>query len=295
MKNLEGIMCALVTPLTPEGNVDSEKMEKLVEFQIEKGIHSLLVLGGTGEYSALSMEEREAAVKAAVKASAGRVPVVAGVLEPGIGECMKFCKACIEAGADALLVLTPFYIHPTQEGIYNFYKKLNDELQFPILIYNIPYKTSVNCLAPTTERILKDLPHVFGMKECCPDFSQALDDLRRFGETSCVLSGEEFLATQEMLCGAKGAIMATANLVPEVWLEIYGLVKEGKAKEAREKTYQYFDLFKMMFAEVNPGPLKYAMGLAGLDVGSTRVPLVEPSDGLKSQIKAEMIKLGIIE
>lgn len=294
MKQYHGIMTALVTPLTKENKVDEVKMAKLVDFQIENGVGSLLVLGGTGEYSALTVEERVHAVEATVKASAGRVPVVAGVLDPGIGEAVKCGKLFQAAGADALLVLTPFYVHPNQDGIIDFYKKFDQELNMPFMVYNIPYRTYVNILPETVEALVDALPNLIGIKECSPSFGQALELIHRVGDRISVLSGEEFLCGGEMLLGADGAVMATANLVPDVWVKVYQAAAKQNISEMRTLLKTYFPLFKLLFKEINPGPLKYAMGRIGIDAGELSIPLKAPSAALQAEIDAEMKKLGIL-
>ena len=294
MKKFHGIMTALVTPLTKENTVDEPKMAKLVDFQIENGVSSLLVLGGTGEYPALTMEVRAQAVRTVVKAAAGRVPVVAGILEPGIGEAVKCGKLCKEAGADALLVLAPYYVHPTQEGIIDFFKKFDEELNMPFLLYNIPYRTYVNVLPETVEKLVDMLPNLVGMKECSPNFGQALEVIHRVGDRISVLSGEEFLCGGEILLGADGAVMATANLVPDVWVKIYNAAAEKNVDEVRALLKKYFPLFKLLFKEINPVPLKYAMGRIGIDAGEISIPLRAPSEGLQAEIDAELKKLGIL-
>lgn len=291
----DGITTAIVTPLMPDGcGVDAPALADLVERQLKAGINGLLVLGGTGEYSALTFEQRVVAVKTTVDAAKGRVPVMAGVLEPGIGECIKQSRAFIAAGADSLLVLTPFYVHPTQEGIYQFYKKMDEALHFPFLVYNIPYRTSVNALPETIERLTDDLPNMIGMKECSPSFGQAQTVIRIAGDKCDVLSGEEFLMAAEVSIGACGGIMASANLLPELFLEVYALAKAGKDREAYQLLGKYTPLINLLFKETNPGPLKYAMNLAGIKVGGVSLPLLDPADDLKAAIAAEMKKLRII-
>lgn len=295
LKNFEGIMTALVTPLTRDNTVDVPKLEKLIDFQLENGVKGLLILGGTGEYSALTMEVREQAAQETVRYTNGRVPVVAGVLEPGIGECIKFCQACKRAGADGLLVLTPFYVHPTQDGIADFFRAVDQAVDMPLLIYNIPYRTNVNILPETVEQLVSERPNIVGMKECSPSFGQAVELIQRVGDQICVLSGEEFLMSGEILMGAKGAIMASANLIPDVWVRLYELAAQRKTQELAALLKQYYPLIKLLFKEINPGPLKYAMGRIGLDMGPVSIPLREPSDALKAELDAEMKKLGLLK
>ncbi len=293
--DLTGITSAIVTPLTEEYTVDEAAMKRLIDFQIERGINSLLVLGGTGEYSALTMEVREQAVLSAVKCSNGRLPVIAGVLETGLGEAAKFALKAKASGADAILVVTPYYIHPDQEGLIDWYKRLDAAVKMPMLIYNIPYRTYVNIQPKTVKAIADACPDVIGIKECSPNLGQAIDLIRTCGEQITLLSGEEFLCTSEILLGMKGGIMATANLVPDVWAEIYNKASAGKNEEATKILMKYYQLFKLLFSEINPGPLKYALNLIGLDCGPVASPLHEPTDKLKKEIKEELTSLGIIK
>ncbi|MGM9662563.1 MAG: 4-hydroxy-tetrahydrodipicolinate synthase [Oscillospiraceae bacterium] len=292
--HFEGIMTALVTPLTCENTVDVPKLEKLIDFQLANGVKGLLILGGTGEYSALTMEAREQAVRETVRYTAGRVPVVAGVLEPGLGEAIKFSRLCKAAGADAILLLAPYYVHPTQDGIVDFYRAVDAAVDMPMFVYNIPYRTYVNVLPETVERMCEEMPNIIGMKECSPNFGQAVELIHRVGDRISVLSGEEFLMSGEILMGAKGAVMASANLIPDVWVKLYELAAARKADELSALLKQYYPLIKLLFKEVNPGPLKYAMKLKGLDMGCLSIPLREPSDTLKAELKAEMERIGLL-
>ena len=193
MLKLDGIMTALVTPLNSDGTVDEQALTALIDYQIAHKVHSLLLLGGTGEYTSMTMEERFRAVDITVKAVNKRVPLVVGVLETGVGECLKFCKYCKNAGADAMLVLTPFYIMGTQDALAEFYKTLDREVDMPILIYNIPYRTNVNVLPDTVVRLTKEMKNLVGIKECA-SMTQAMEVLLKAGDKISVLTGDEFSA-----------------------------------------------------------------------------------------------------
>ena len=290
-----GIMTALITPLKEDRcTVDTEALAKLIEFQLAHKVNSFLILGGSGEYCALSQEQRMAAVETCVKTVNGRVPIMAGVLETGLGECLKVCKDFIAAGVDSLLILTPYYVHATQEGLYQYFKAVEAALQFPFAVYNIPYRTMVNCEPATIERLAEDCPHMIGMKECSPNFQQAQEVINRAAAKCDILSGEENLMAAEVACGAEGGIMATANLLPDLFVELYALGKAGKVQEASARLHEYLPLIKLLFKETNPGPMKYAMSLAGMNVGGVALPLIDPGDELKAAIKAEMQRMGVI-
>lgn len=291
----EGILTALVTPMIDHFQVDEEKLRQLVDIQIDSGIHGLVMLGGTGEYAALSAEERQRAVRIAKEQAAGRVPVVAGVLEPGFGECMKACKAFEAQGVDALLVLTPFYLSPSQPGIIDYFQRIDQAVNTPIILYNIPYRTSVNMTPETVETIVNTTKNVVGIKECSPDLGQNIDLLRRVGNRISVLSGEEFLAASVMAYGACGGIIATANVLPEIWIELYNKSMAGQHKEATDMVKKYIPLFKALFREANPGPIKYAMRQLGLPAGTACTPIPsEPSKDTRDLIDRLLNEFGLL-
>ena len=293
--NFQGILTALVTPMDEQFQVDEAKLRQLVNIQIDSGIHGLVMLGGTGEYAALSAEERQRAVRIAKEEAAGRVPVVAGVLEPGFGECLKACKAFDSMGVDALLVLTPFYLSPSQPGIIDYFQRIDQAVNTPIILYNIPYRTSVNMTPDTVETIVNTTKNVVGIKECSPDLGQNIDLLRRLGSRISVLSGEEFLAASVMTYGACGGIIATANVLRKVWLELYEKSVAGQYKEATDIVKQYIPLFKALFREANPGPIKYAMRKLGLPAGLASTPIpAEPSQETRDLIDRLLTEFGLL-
>ena len=294
MMKLEGIMTALVTPLKQDGTVDEAALKALIEYQIAHKVNSLLLLGGTGEYTSMTMEERFRAVDITIKAVNKRVPLIVGVLEPGVGECLKFCKYCRQAGADAMLVLTPYYIMGTQDALVEFYCTMDREVDMPILIYNIPYRTNVNVLPDTVVRLTREMKNLVGIKECAA-MSQAMELLVKVGDKINVLTGDEFSAVSLMAMGAKGAVMATANVVPDAWVKMYELVKAGEIKQAMDMSLDYFSLFKALFSENYISPLKYAMNKADVPWGEAKLlPLLEAKDETKAWVDRELTRLGVI-
>ena len=294
MMELNGIMTALVTPFNGDGTVNEKELTALIDYQIAHKVHSLLLLGGTGEYTSMTMEERRRAVDISVKAVNKRVPLLVGVLETGISECLNFCQYCKAAGADALLVLTPFYFVATQDALVEFYTTVDKAVDIPILIYNIPYRTNVNVLPDTVVRLTKEMKNLTGIKECA-SMSQAMEVLLKAGDQINVLTGDEFSAVSLMAMGVKGAVMATANVVPDAWVEMYSLVKAGRIQEAMDMSLNYFPLFKALFSENYVSPLKYAMTKAGAPGGEgLLLPLVPPKPETVAWVDAEMKKLGLI-
>lgn len=294
MIDLSGIMTAIVTPLNADRSLNEEQLKKLIDFQIDHKVQSLLALGGTGEYTALSAEVRRQTVDAAVKFADGRLPVVIGNLETGIGESIAFTRYCADAGADAVMVMTPYYVHASQQGLIDFYMELDQSVDIPLLVYNIPYRTCVNMTADTLEYLTGHMKHLVGIKECNNSPAQAIDMIRRVGSKINFLSGEEFLSVMLMALGAKGAVMASANLIPDVWVKIHRLVSEHKTQDAMDLFGNYTELIAAMFSETNPGPLKYGMELIGVPCGSTAIPLTPVSDAAAGRMQRAMKELHLI-
>ena len=284
-----GLVTALVTPFTKDNTIDDEKLEKLINWQIENGVKGVLVLGGSGEYVSLTMKERGRAIKTAVKAAAGRIPVIAGVLEPGIGDAIEAAGLFREAGAAIPLVLTPYYVNPTQEGIYEFFKKFDEGFQDPFLIYNIPYKNVTNIKPATFAKIVEDMPNCAGIKECSVAFADCVDIVHRVGDKCTVFSGEDLMMGGHVLFGAEAAIIASANLIPAAWSRMFEDAKAGNLQAVTDFQKTYYPLFDLLFAEINPAPLKYAMRQIGMDAGEVSLPLLPCSQALQAKLD-HMIK-----
>lgn len=279
--NYEGIMTALITPFTKDKEIDREKLIKLIEFQIDKGVHSLLVLGGTGEYTSLSNQQKKEVIDISIKTVKNRVPIIVGTIDPGIGNTLEIGLYAKNAGADALMIVTPYYANPTQEGIIEYYQKLDKEINLPIFLYNIPHKTGVNMLPKTVNSIINNTNNIVGIKECTEDFSQMVELINLVGEKIKVLAGEEFVSVAAMIFGAKGAVMASANIIPDVWLEIYDLIKNNNIKKAIEKNKEYQSVFNSIFMESNPGPLKALLEINELSGNNVNLPLLNISERTK--------------
>lgn len=288
-----GLVTALVTPFTQDNIIDDEKMEKLVNWQIENGIKGLLVLGGSGEYVSFTMEERIHAIKSAVKAASGRIPIIAGVLEPGIGDAIEAARLFREAGAALPLVLTPYYVNPTQEGIYEFFKKFDEGFQNPFLIYNIPYKNVTNIKPATFARIVEDMPNCAGIKECSVAFADCVDIVHRVGDKCTVFSGEDLMMGGHVLFGAEAAIIASANLIPAAWSQMFEDAKAQNVRAVIDFQKKYYPLFDLLFAEINPAPLKYAMKKIGMDAGDVSTPLLPCSEELRLKLDTIIKELDI--
>lgn len=294
MIKLNGIMTALVTPVNSDGTVNEQKLVDVINYQIAHKVNSLLILGGTGEYTSMTFEQKCKVIDISVKAVDKRVPVVAGVLDTGIGECLKFSKYCKQAGADALLVCTPYYFSSTQEALIEYYTTVDKEVDMPILVYNIPSKTGVNVTPDTMVKLSEVMKNLVGIKECAP-IGQAISLYLKLGKKINVLTGSEFDAVALMTYGFDGAVMATANVAPDAWVKMYELVQEKKINEAMELFLKYAPLFNAIFSENYVGPLKYAMEKAGISCGQEQLlPLIAPKQETLKLVDAEMKTLGMI-
>ena len=292
----EGIMTAIATPIDENGAVLEKEFRELIRFQYDNGVKGILVLGGSGEGVQLSAGERHRVMDIAVDEGRGHLQVVAGIILPGLQDVLedaRYAKAC---GADAVMVVTPYYVVPSQEGFLEYYLKVSEAAQhMPLYIYNIPYRTGVNILPATVEKIADRLPNLVGIKECTQNLGQFIDLAIRVGNRISVLSGEEFLCVSELALGACGAVMATANIIPGVWVRIYELSKEKNYDEAVSLLKKYYPYLRACFLEANPGPLKAAMRLCGLPAGCTSLPLLEPSAENMRILADEAEKLGLVK
>ena len=282
---LEGVYCALVTPFDMEGDVDRGAARRLVDFLLDAGVSGLVPVGGTGEYTALAPRARRAMVEATVEAASGRVPVVAGVLSPGFQEAMQAGLDFKAAGADGLLLITPFYATPSQAGIRAFFKSYAQAVELPLLLYEIPARTGV-AVNPETVAAMADDGSIIGMKACNHDLGQFIRLMALVGDRIAVMSGEEpFFATQVAM-GATGGILATANMVPRLWGEIYEAARQGNLRRALDRQDELQPFLAAVFGETNPGPLKAAMGMVGLEMGGAMLPLLPPSESTIARLEA---------
>lgn len=290
----DGVMCALITPYDKKGMIDVEMLRKHTNYVIENGVDTVLAVGGSGQYTNMDYAQREVGVKAVVAEAKGRVPVIAGVLEPGLGEAIKNGKMCKDAGADALLVLPPYYVGITQQGIYEYFQVLDQELNTPIVVYNYPYRTGTNIMPETLVRMMREIPGVFGVKECA-DFAQFLNLVRLLGDDGTIFSGSDLMFADQVAAGAKGGVLAASCILPRQYAEIYRHAKGGDLKKAHKVIFRCFALVKALFGDgLHPAPLKYAMSLSGQEAGEWYPPVVEPNEEMKNLLRTELEKLGML-
>src|SRR5499426_315867 len=265
---LVGLYPALPTPTDPSGTVDRKATARLVEFLCSAGITGLVPVGGTGEYAALLPEERRAMVEVTVQAA----------------------KDFAAAGADGVMLVTPYYVTPTQEGIREYFRAFAQEVPVPVVLYEIPYRTGVAMKAETIAQIADD-GSIIGMKACNADFSQFARIIGLVGEQISVMSGEEPFFATHVAMGARGGVLATANVFPKIWQEIFALASAGNLKGALARQQSILPLLDAAFSETNPGPLKEAMAMVGLPVGHVLRPLQLPRPETMKKLEAAVCAL----
>lgn len=294
-QQLRGIFPAIPTPVNGDGSIHVEGARSLMQYLLRQGIDGVVPLGGTGEYGALSRAERVRMAEITVQEAAGRIPVIAGVLDPGYYDAMQAGQELAAAGADALLVLTPYYTNPTQAGIRDYFLRYADESPVPILIYEIPYRTRI-AIAPEILHELSRHERIIGMKACNTDMWHFLRTVAGVDESFAVLSGEDTLFPVQVASGARGGIVVTGTLLPKAWQSIYQLASSGKLAEALALHRSLIPLMTMAFAETNPGPMKSVMDLIGVHAPTTLAPLVQPAADLTQSLRHELKKqLAVFE
>ena len=284
---IRGSIVPLVTPFTEDGTFDGQAFTRLIEWQIESGSHGLSVTGTTGEPSALSLPEREHVMDVAARTIRGRLPFVPGTGTNNYDETLYLTRVAERLGADAALVIVPYYNRPSQEGLYRYFRKLAEQVELPLIIYNIPGRTAVSMSPATMARLRRDCPSIVGVKESNKDFEQVSQVLYTCGRDFLVYSGIELLCYPMLAVGGVGHVSATANILPREVANLYNLVVAGRWNEAIDLHYQLLPLNEVLFLETNPGPLKWAMGRLGQITPTLRLPLCEPS--IENQARIEKV------
>jgi 4-hydroxy-tetrahydrodipicolinate synthase len=292
---LKGSIVPLVTPFHDDGSFDEATFKDLIEWQIDSGSHGISVTGTTGEPSSLSLEERAHVLEVAAGAVGGRIPFVPGTGTNNLDETLHLTKQALKLGAEAALVIVPYYNKPSQEGLYRYFRELADDVELPIIIYNIPGRTAVNMEPATMARLRRDARNIIGVKESNKDFEHVSRVLHQCGRDFNVYSGIELLCYPMLAIGGAGHVSATANILPTEVADLYNHVAAGRFGEAMELHYHLLDLNDVLFVETNPGPLKWMMGRLGRITPHLRPPLCEPSGPNQQRIAEVMSAYGLVE
>jgi 4-hydroxy-tetrahydrodipicolinate synthase len=291
MPPFQGSITALITPFK-NGEVDAKAFQRLVEWQIDQGTHGLVPVGTTGESPTLNHEEHKQVIELCIEAAAGRVPVIAGTGSNSTSEAIALTRFAKEAGADGALVVTPYYNKPTQEGLYLHYKAINDAVDIPIIIYNIPGRSIVDMSVETMTRLFK-LPNIAGLKDATANMSRVSQQRAAMGTAFVQLSGEDATALGFNAHGGQGCISVTANIAPALCSEFQLACLGSNFKRALEIQDRLMPLHDALFVESNPGPVKYAAEKLGLCSGETRLPLAPLAPASKAKVDAALAQVGL--
>ena len=287
-----GSMVALVTPMHADGSIDFEGLARLVEFHVENKTDAIVSMGTTGESATLSDDDHIKVVRRTVELANGRLPVIAGTGSNCTREATELTRAAMNAGADACLLVTPYYIRPTQEGLYRHYKTIADAVAIPQILYNVPGRTAVDLLPETIAR-LAEIPNIVGIKEATGDLERAKEILALCGDKLDLYSGDDLTTREFILLGGKGSISVTANVAPKAMHKMCAAALAGDAELAAEVDGPLTGLHKNLFLEANPIPVKWAVTRMGLIESGIRLPLTELSEQYHNMVGDAMYQAGV--
>lgn len=288
----KGSFVAMITPFRG-GKVDAQAFQRLVEWHVEQGTHGLVPCGTTGESPTLSHDEHNRVIDLCVEAAAGRIPVIAGTGSNSTDEAIATTAHAKAAGADAALVVTPYYNKPTQAGLYAHYKAIHDAVKIPIVIYNIPGRSAVDMSVETMAELAK-LPRIVGVKDATADLTRPSKTRAAIGTKFCQLSGEDATAVAFNAQGGAGCISVTANVAPRLCSQLQQATLDGDYRAALALHDRLMPLHQALFVETSPGPVKFAASLLGLCTPELRLPLVPPGKATQDKVRAAMQAAGIL-
>ena len=289
----KGSYVALVTPMRPDGAVDEAAFGAFVDWQIQQGTHGIVPVGTTGESPTLSHDEHRRVVEIAVEVAAGRVPVVAGAGSNSTSEAIELTRHAKAAGADAALVVTPYYNKPTQQGMILHFTAIADAVDLPIIIYNIPSRSVVDMGVETMAHLARHR-NIVGVKDATANLARPLHTRRACGAEFVQMSGEDHTALAFLAAGGHGCISVTGNVAPRLCSEMHRAWQDGKTERAVAIQDRLLALHDAMFVESNPGPVKYGASLMGHGSGHCRLPLAPVSDATRAQVRAAMLDAGLL-
>lgn len=294
MKNLifRGIATAMVTPMTATG-VDYDALARFIDFQLEEGINALVAVGTTGESATLTPQERKEVIRFTVERVAGRVPVIAGTGTNNTQHVLEFTKSACDDGADAVLVVTPYYNKATQAGLIAHFTAVADASAKPVILYNVPSRTGCNLL-PDTVAVLAKHPNIAAIKEASGNMGQVVELAAKCGSDIAIYSGEDGITLPILSMGGQGCISVASNVVPKAMVSLADTFFRGDVAEAARMQRELWPLIHLLFCEVNPIPAKAAVSAMGYGEEHIRLPLTPLEDAHRAALYAEMKKLGVL-
>ena len=293
-KKLRGSICPVVTPFTDSGAIDEKAFVELINWQIDSGSHGISVTGTSGEPSSLTIAERKRVMELAKETIAGRVFFAPGTGSTNHDETMELTKYAEELGADAAMVIVPYYNRPNQEALYQHFKTVADSVTTPIIIYNIPGRSAVNMEVSTMKRLVEDCPNIIGVKEANKDFEHVNRVLLNCGRDFLLFSGIELLCYPMLAIGGAGFISATANVEPTKVAELYNAWVAGDVARAQDLHFELMPLNDALFKDTNPAPVKVALGMMGKITPKLRLPLGLPTAAIQQEVRESLIELAIL-
>ncbi len=288
-----GSMVALVTPMHEDGAVDEDSLRKLVDFHVEQGTDAIVAVGTTGESATLDHKEHCAVIRLVVEQAAGRIPVIAGTGANSTSEAIALSKCAMQAGADACLLVTPYYNKPTQEGLYLHFRAVAEAVPVPQILYNVPGRTACDMLPATVAR-LADIPNIVGIKEATGDLERAREIIALCGDKLDLYSGDDATATDCILLGARGDISVTANVAPRAMHEMCEAALAGDADKAHALNEPLKALHNDLFVEANPIPVKWALMEMQMIPRGIRLPMTILSDEYHDTVRAALRSAGVL-
>ena len=292
-QNIQGSIVAIVTPMFEDGGVDWKSLEKLVEWHIQQGTHSIVAVGTTGEASTLSMEEHIKVIQEVIRVANKRIPIIAGTGANSTREAIELTQAAKDVGADAALLVTPYYNKPTQEGLYQHYKAIAETVEIPQILYNVPGRTGVDMQNETVIR-LADVKNIVGIKDATGDIPRGKALIDGLNGKIAVYSGDDATAWELILLGAKGNISVTANVAPKQMSEVCEAALAGEQAKAQDLNQQIANLHNILFCESNPIPVKWALHEMGYMGTGIRLPLTPLAEQYREPLRNGLKVAGII-
>ncbi|HLA10178.1 MAG TPA: 4-hydroxy-tetrahydrodipicolinate synthase [Pyrinomonadaceae bacterium] len=293
---LRGCATALVTPFTSDGSIDESRLRDLIEYQIAGGIRLLVPCGTTGESVTMSEEEDQFVIRTTIETASGRAKVIAGTGSNSTNAAIEYSKAAQALGVDAVLIVAPYYNKPTQEGLYEHFRTVAESVgDLPVVIYNVPGRTSSNISAQTTLKLARTVENIVGIKEASGNLSQIMEILRGRPANFRVISGDDSLTLALIALGGDGLISVASNETPNLMSQLINLALEGRWDEARALHYRLLPLLEVNFIESSPGPVKAALAMMGLVEEYFRLPLVPIQEHSRSKVREVLTELGLLE
>jgi len=291
---IDGTFTAIVTPFTKEGALDEEGLRRNIAFQASKKITGIVPVGTTGESPTLSEQEHERVLELSVECAKGGLLVLAGTGSNSTSEAVHYTRYAKDIGADAALVVAPYYNRPTQPGLIAHYTELS-KVDLPLIIYNIPSRTGVNMEPETIAKLASECPNIIGLKDAAGNLDQTSKELSLCPKGFTVLSGDDSLTLPMMSIGARGVISVATNVVPAEVVQMVNYARSGKYEKAREAHIRLYPLFKALFLETNPTPVKAAMQMLGMPAGEPRLPLLPMSEPARQKLELALRAFGVLK